>query len=847
MRWWASAFPSCPWSECVYFSNGPILNIIFLLETIIFVEISLSGPKKRQYQESPNGSSDGILVASLEQTIFSLGNVHPSISPKEDLERTAQILLEPENEKYLQSVCESIAICCLELPHKMHSYISLLKLLRSEFVRAVLEQIALFLEKSLFSKGPWRHFVQSLRFLATCSKERVFVCTDGTNSLSSFYQRIIDQVGSFLSMGSVANNDNLYSCDFLFWSLCIALMHDVNQSEFMGPLKELMASRKTVCTSSYGDSHPSLPKDLSNVYQCVLEDLAKSKEIYAKNDYSGESVNFALPDSVLYFVLEDLVIDGSWNDDFEILEAEMPRDNEELDDSIKGQNTHKIVFNLRLLLLSMDFNHRKCAESLLAACEGNFSLLAKFLIGELVIQVRSQNHLDSNDLAPCLSPLPPVSYENLLIDCCRVEKSFPPAMAKFVNVIVLDRLAQNEHSFWSFVRIERLARWFAHHLSNFRYKWNWERWDSIADLPFTNLASIFVQSVIRELLSLSFYEHIVTSFPERIRKRFLLPLRPANVRDGSGGEQQDSMEKVTGSEMQEVAGEERSLFDSINKAILERNSSVQIKTQVLQLKESAPSISNINEAKIVLKALLSVCKRSLSHCLSVIERYLDLFKIVSASLMLDAEPLDSNGTNQEGLGMRLMSNASSESSLLLKASQSKAFIDEIYRFWSENAFYFSFIIERLIAYRILLPISVLKWSFDTVNDYALIGSLEENSRLTEVLYFKFSTSLIFGAIEQSRLIPIMAGKKLKGVEENDSSHDSDERVLQIVNKLEEEFRTTVCFALSELQRISSPPSPSASNPFIKYLGLGYLQDLSSMYPQLAKDSLAKSTSPHTKK
>ncbi len=61
--------------------------------------------------------------------------------------------------------------------------------------------------------------------------------------------------------------------------------------------------------------------------------------------------------------------------------------------------------------------------------------------------------------------------------------------------------------------IERVARWFAYHLSNFKFQWNWADWASALEENSEMPRPKFISEVLHLLLEYSYYQNVVSIVP----------------------------------------------------------------------------------------------------------------------------------------------------------------------------------------------------------------------------------------------------------------------------------------------------------------------------------------------
>jgi hypothetical protein len=165
-------------------------------------------------------------------------------------------------------------------------------------------------------------------------------------------------------------------------------------------------------------------------------------------------------------------------------------------------------FMLHQLVEAYELNHRRGAEVLFsclpeaAMCE---KLVCQVLFGKLL---RSRVRTSVT------------YYEVLLIDCCQLSRLFPPMMARSLIKLV----AQMSETDADLEVLERLAGWFAHHLSHYDFKWNWTEWKEISEGESESFSCkrIFLRLLINRLLLLSYQEKMQAVIPD-----FMLKMMPS--------------------------------------------------------------------------------------------------------------------------------------------------------------------------------------------------------------------------------------------------------------------------------------------------------------------------------
>ncbi|TDG42951.1 hypothetical protein AWZ03_010620 [Drosophila navojoa] len=140
-----------------------------------------------------------------------------------------------------------------------------------------------------------------------------------------------------------------------------------------------------------------------------------------------------------------------------------------------------------------------CAERLLAYCLAKPTLPTEHCIIEVLLGQMLQ--LPS-------SPLLTINYGALVIELCKlVPDKFPRIVAQAADMLYTQLEYMNPSSF------DRFVNWFSHHLSNFRYQWNWQDWENSIALPEFHPTRLFVRELLKKCMRLSYHQHIVRLVP----------------------------------------------------------------------------------------------------------------------------------------------------------------------------------------------------------------------------------------------------------------------------------------------------------------------------------------------
>jgi nuclear cap-binding protein subunit 1 len=214
-------------------------------------------------------------------------------------------------------------------------------------------------------------------------------------------------------------------------------------------------------------------------------------------------------------------------------------------------------------------------------------------------------------------PLPPVRqvfYSCVFIELCRAESStFPMALGRGVKTL-FDRLVDMDAEC-----ISRLWSWFSHHLSNFGFQWDWKSWDSVLKLDPLHPQSCFIRETLEKEIRLSYYERIKSILPEEFHA--LVPATaPApnfafkDVNDPLHAQAKIIIESLR---TKKTVDEVRAILDKYKGELQSQGIDEQQQTVLVRL--------------MFVQCLLLVGSKSFSHILNVVERYLDVLRLVNTT------------------------------------------------------------------------------------------------------------------------------------------------------------------------------------------------------------------------
>lgn len=127
---------------------------------------------------------------------------------------------------------------------------------------------------------------------------------------------------------------------------------------------------------------------------------------------------------------------------------------------------------------------RECAQRMVDFCTAKPMFALEHCVIELLL---------GEMLQLPTSPYMTLNYGAIIIELCKLQPlKFPRVVALSADVLFNQLESMSVSSF------DRFVNWFSHHLSNFRYQWNWQDWESCTKLPLLHPSAMFVQELLKK-------------------------------------------------------------------------------------------------------------------------------------------------------------------------------------------------------------------------------------------------------------------------------------------------------------------------------------------------------------
>ncbi|PLB34484.1 NCBP1 family protein [Aspergillus candidus] len=297
-----------------------------------------------------------------------------------------------------------------------------------------------------------------------------------------------------------------------------------------------------------------------------------------------------------------------------------------------------------------------------------------------------------------------VYYHSVLTECCKIgPAAIAPSLGRAIRFLYrsLDTIDLDLS--------HRFLDWFAHHLSNFGFTWKWSEWVDDLDLPLNHPKMAFITGALDKEIRLS--------FAQRIRGTLLDSYQHLITE----GKEKDTPDFKYLDDTTPYANEGKELMQLIRKKATDE----EIQPVMASIEEQAKGLGvedpMLPSTDAFVTAICFVGSKSLSHVLSCIER--------------NKERLLAIGPKSPAARRQI--------------------ITSVMEYWADQPGIGINIIDKLLNYTILTPLSVIEW--------ALVDKLDAGAILAKTHVFEMVSATV-GKVT-NRLRQIVAARTQPGLYE----------------------------------------------------------------------------------
>ncbi|MFS7984951.1 putative nuclear cap-binding protein subunit 1 [Helianthus anomalus] len=580
--------------------------------------------------------------------------------------------------------------CSEQLPHKIPLYgtlIGLLNLEDEDFVKKVLENTQSSLQDALDS-GDCNKIRVTMRFLTVLMCSKVIQ----PSSLVVIFETLLSSAATIVD-DEKGNPSWQARADF--YITCILSCLPWGGAELVEQIPEEI-ERVMVGIEAY----LSIRRRVSDVGLSVFEDINKSNKLLVEQDFVEDlwsriqdlAKNSWKLESVPrpHLLYEAQLVAGKSHDFGPIVCQEQPDNPVELSRINFGRQRHEaeLKYPQRIRRLNV-FSASKIED---------LQPIDRFVVEEYLLDVLFYLNGCRKECAACMVGLPvpfryeylmaetifsqllllpqppfkPIYYTLVIIDLCKsLPGAFPAVVAGAVRAL-FDRISELDMDCRT-----RLILWFSHHLSNFQFIWPWEEWAYVLDLPKWAPQRVFVQEVLDREVRLSYWDKVKQSIESTPALEELLPPK--------GGPDfryiSDDGDKT-----------EYTLSKELNSMVKGRKTAREI---IIWLEETVIPVNGLDVClRVVVQTLLDIGSKSFTHLITVLERYGQVIAKICPN---------------------------EETQIML--------ISEVSSFWKNSAQTTAITIDRMMGYRLISNLAIVKWVFSPSN----IDLFHTTDRLWEIL------------------------------------------------------------------------------------------------------------------
>ncbi|KAJ0413022.1 MIF4G like-domain-containing protein [Aspergillus carlsbadensis] len=297
-----------------------------------------------------------------------------------------------------------------------------------------------------------------------------------------------------------------------------------------------------------------------------------------------------------------------------------------------------------------------------------------------------------------------VYYHSVLTECCKIAPAaIAPSLGRAIRFLYrsLDSIDLDLS--------HRFLDWFTHHLSNFGFTWKWSEWVEDLELPLVHPRMAFITGALDKEIRLSFAQRIRGTLPDPYQELI------------SEGKEKDTPDFKYSLDSTPYASEGREIMQLIRRKAADE----EVQPLITAIEEQATSLGVespiLPSTDAFVTAICFVGSKSLSHVLSCIERNKDRLLAIGPK----------------------------------SPAARRQIITSVMEYWVDQPGIGINIIDKLLNYTIITPLSVIEW--------ALVDKLEAGAILAKTHVFEMISATV-GKVT-NRLRQIVAARTQPGLYE----------------------------------------------------------------------------------